>query len=130
LASSEAGVSRKGASRSSTLSQRSRASSLASGIIKNSTLSKNRFSSRNMPRRLALLLLAAAACIPGRSALAQSPAPEAAQEEKAPTTLDAERIRGVGDLEFSAQGAAELTQDELRVFGESLRYNQEFGRLE
>lgn len=83
-----------------------------------------------MPRRLALLLLAAAACIPGRSALAQSPAPEAAQEEKAPTTLDAERIRGVGDLEFSAQGAAELTQDELRVFGESLRYNQEFGRLE
>ncbi|HYD57589.1 MAG TPA: LPS-assembly protein LptD [Burkholderiales bacterium] len=87
-----------------------------------------------MPQRFAMLVLAAAAaCQPASLVLAQQPAerPTAATPEaQAPTTLDAERIEGVGDLEFSAQGAAELTQDEMRIFGDSLRYNQEFGRLE
>jgi LPS-assembly protein len=71
-------------------------------------------------RRHLLLLIAAAS-----PALAQAPA-----EEKAPMTLDAERIEGVGDLEFSAHGAAELKQDELTIFGERLRFNQELGRVD
>ncbi len=45
-------------------------------------------------------------------------------------TLDAERIEGVGDLEFSAHGAAELKQDEMTIFGEHLRFNQELGRID
>lgn len=73
-----------------------------------------------MLRRYLLLLIAAAS-----PALAQEPA-----EEKAPTTLDAERIEGVGDLEFSAHGAAELKQEGMTIFGERLRFNQELGRVD
>ena len=49
---------------------------------------------------------------------------------KGPTTIDAERIDGVADLEISARGKVELQQDELRIFSDSLKYNQEYGRLE
>ncbi len=56
--------------------------------------------------------------------------PAAATERKAATTIDAERIEGVADLELSAQGKVELHQEDLRVFSDALRYNQEFGRLE
>ncbi len=73
-----------------------------------------------MLRRHLLLLIAAAS-----PALAQEPA-----EEKAPTTLDAERIEGVGDLEFSAHGAAELRQEGMTIFAERLRFNQELGRVD
>jgi LPS-assembly protein len=75
-----------------------------------------------MPQRLAMLVLALAAA---SQALAQAPA-----NDKEPTTLDAERIEGVGELEFSARGAAELKQDEMTIFGESLRFNQELGRVD
>jgi LPS-assembly protein len=71
--------------------------------------------------RLLAILLAAAAS----QALAQAPA-----ADKPPMTLDAERIEGVGDLEFSAHGAAELKQDEMTIFGEHLRFNQELGRID
>jgi LPS-assembly protein len=74
--------------------------------------------------RLALL----AAC--ASQAVAQQAPPAPPAEEKQPMTLDAERIQGVGDLEFSAQGAAEIRQDELTIFGEWLRFNQEFGRVD
>lgn len=81
-----------------------------------------------MPQRLAMLVVAvAAASLVAGAARAQE---DAEREPQEPTTLDAERIEGVGDLEFSASGAAELTQGERIIFGERLRYNQELGRLD
>jgi len=79
-----------------------------------------------MPQRFAMLVVAAsAACMVSTAGRGQD-----AAQAATPVTLDAERIEGVGELEFGASGAAELTQDELRIFAEELRYNQEFGRLE
>ena len=70
-----------------------------------------------MPSRLATLALALAAAAN-------------AQAQSDPTTVDAERIEGVSDLEVTARGAAEIRRGELEVFGEFLRYNREFGELE
>src|SRR3954466_13974695 len=70
-----------------------------------------------MPFRLATLALALAAA---GSAVAQSD----------PTPVDAQKIEGVGDLEVSARGSAEIQHGEITVFGEFLRYNREFGELE
>src|SRR5256886_2843924 len=70
-----------------------------------------------MSSRLATLALALAAAA---NALAQSD----------PTTVDAQKIEGVSDLEVTARGAAEIRRGELGVFGEYLRYNREFGELE
>ena len=72
-----------------------------------------------MPHRFATLAIALVAAAP---ALAQ----QAAQS----TTVDAERIEGVGDLEVTARGNAEIKRGELTIFGDVLRYNQEFGRAE
>jgi len=47
-------------------------------------------------------------------------------DEKGPTTIDAERLEGVGDVDVTARGEAEIKQDELTIFGEVLRYNREF----
>jgi LPS-assembly protein len=97
--------------------------------MENSTPTQKIFSGRNMPQHFATLLVVLAAASP---ALAQAPAPAQAAiaEEKGPTTIDAERIDGVGDLEFSAHGSAELRQGELTIFGDVLKYNQELGRVE
>lgn len=46
------------------------------------------------------------------------------------TTIDAERIEGISDLEVSATGAAEIRRGDTRIFGESLRYNRELGTAE
>jgi len=46
------------------------------------------------------------------------------------TTIDAERIDGVGDLEITARGSVELQRDGTKVFSDFLRYNQEFGRID
>ena len=70
-----------------------------------------------MPPRLATLAIALAAAA---NALAQSDA----------TTVDAQKIEGVADLEVSARGAAEIRRGEITVFGDYLRYNREFGELE
>ncbi len=59
-------------------------------------------------------------------ALAQAGAPAA----KGPTTIDAREIEGIADLEVTARGAAELKRDDLSIFGDFLRYNREFGRVE
>ncbi len=75
-----------------------------------------------MPYRFALLALFLAA-----PALAQTGAP-AAEEE--PTTIDAETIEGVGELEVTARGNAEIRQEDFTIFGDVLRYNREFGRAE
>jgi LPS-assembly protein len=69
---------------------------------------------------LAIALLAAAPCI------AQKPA----QAEEAPTTIDADVIEGVSDLELSARGNAEIRRGDVSIFAERLRYNREFGRAE
>src|SRR5437763_930743 len=70
-----------------------------------------------MPSRFATLAVALAAA---GSAAAQSD----------PTTVDAQKIEGVSDLEVSARGSAEIQRGDVTVFGEFLRYNREFGELE
>jgi len=51
-------------------------------------------------------------------------------DSRAVTTIDAERIEGVGDLEVTARGSVELKRDGTTVFSDFLRYNQEFGRID
>src|SRR5829696_2331501 len=46
------------------------------------------------------------------------------------TTVDAQKIEGVSDLEVSARGAAEIQRGDITIFGEFLRYNREFGEIE
>src|SRR4051812_46983998 len=53
-----------------------------------------------------------------------------AQAQSDATTIDAQRIEGVSDLEMSARGSAEIHQGENTIFGDYLRYNREFGELE
>lgn len=82
-----------------------------------------------MPHRYAMLVVALAAAAP---VLAQTPAsaPAKTPQEKGPMTIDAERIDGIGELEVTARGSAEINQDELTIFGDYLKYNQEFGRVD
>jgi len=47
-----------------------------------------------------------------------------------PTTIEAQSIEGVPDLEVTARGRVELKRDDLTIYSEFLRYNQEFGRVE
>lgn len=75
-----------------------------------------------MPYRVALLALCFA--LP---ALAQTAAPA---DGKSPTIIEAERIEGIGDIEVTARGNAEIRRDDVTIFGELLRYNQEFGRAQ
>jgi LPS-assembly protein len=77
---------------------------------------------RAIAYRIATLIAALAAA----PAWAQSATPE----EKGPMTIDAQRLEGVGDVEMEARGSAEIKQDELTIFGDVLRYNREFGRIE
>src|SRR5688500_8483808 len=72
-----------------------------------------------MRYRVALLALCFA--VP---AAAQPADPEGA------TVIDAERIEGVGDIEVTASGNAEIRRDEVTIFGDLLRYNAEFGRVQ
>lgn len=72
-----------------------------------------------MPYRFALLALLLAA--------APAVAQEAPVEESSPTTIDAERIEGVSDLEVTARGNAEIRRGDAVIFGDMLRYNSEFG---
>ena len=85
------------------------------------------------PARPAALLAAcfAASCAAFSGALlAQAAAQPAPAKENGPTYIDAERIEGVMDIEVSASGKAELKQDETTIFGEHIRFNQEFGRID
>jgi len=82
-----------------------------------------------MPHRFATLLVVLAAA---SSARAQAPVGDeaAAVQPQAPTTIDARRIDGVSEFEFTARGSAEIEQDGLTIFGEWLKYNPELGWLE
>jgi LPS-assembly protein len=60
-------------------------------------------------------------------AFAQAPGPSAAEE---PTTIDAESIEGVSDIEVTARGKAEIRRGDTAIFGDVLRFNRETGRAE
>ncbi len=49
---------------------------------------------------------------------------------KGPTTIDAQSIEGVSELEVTARGRVEFQREDLSIFSEFLRFNQEFGRVE
>ena len=76
-----------------------------------------------MPYRSATLAVALVVAAP---ALAQT----AGSGAKDPITIDAQNIEGVGDLEVTARGAAEIKRDDVTIFGEVLRYNRQFGSVE
>jgi LPS-assembly protein len=61
------------------------------------------------------------------AALAQG---AATPQEEGATVIDAESIEGVGDLEATARGSAELRRDDATIFGDMLRFNAEFGRVQ
>ena len=75
--------------------------------------------------RLATLFLMISGAAP---AWAQAGAP--ATQQKGPTTIEAQSIEGVSELEVTARGQVELKRDDLTIFSDFLRYNQEFGRVE
>jgi len=87
---------------------------------------------QHLPARLAaLLILALGAQAAWAQAPAAAPAPKpAAAAPKGPTTIDAEKIDGISELEVSARGKVELKRDDVNVFSDLLRYNQESGRIE
>ena len=85
------------------------------------------------PARLAALPAAcfAAWCAAFSGALlAQAGTPPIAPKEKGPTYIDARRIDAVMDIEVSASGKAALRQDDTTIYGERIRFNQEFGRID
>ena len=49
---------------------------------------------------------------------------------RGPASIDAERIEGVTELEVTARGRAEFRREDLSIYAEFMRYNQEFGRVE
>jgi LPS-assembly protein len=77
-----------------------------------------------MALRFAMLAVALAAAAPA-AAQTRKPHPDADR-----TTVEANVIEGVSDLELSARGDAEIRRGDMTIFGESLRYNREFGRAE
>ncbi len=85
------------------------------------------------PARLAALpaVCFAAWCAAFSGALlAQAVLQSAPPKQKGPTTIDAQRIDGVMDIEVSASGNAELKQDDTSIFGEHIKFNQEFNRID
>ena len=80
--------------------------------------------------RLAVLLM----LLCGASlAVAQIAVPRGAvqtSKPKGPTTIDAQSIEGVSELEVTARGRVEFQREDLSIYSEYLRFNQEFGRIE
>jgi LPS-assembly protein len=64
------------------------------------------------------------------AAAAAASAQTAAEQEADRTTVEADVIEGVSDLEVSARGSAEIIRDDISIFGDLLRYNRELGRAE
>ena len=82
---------------------------------------------QHLPALLAALLFLLSGA---QFARAQAPAPAAAPKPKGPTTIDAQSIEGVSELEVTARGRVEFQREDLSVYSEFLRFNQEFGRIE
>ena len=85
-----------------------------------------RFAALLLTQLFSLLILLSGA----QPAWGQAPSPATVPKPKGPTTIDAQSIEGVSELEMTARGQVELQHDELTVFSEFLRFNQEFGRIE
>jgi LPS-assembly protein len=90
-------------------------------------------------RLAALLILVSGATpawaqVPRPSLVVPPPAPRAAPapapRPKGPATIEAEKLEGVSELEVSARGRVEFQREDLSIYAEFLRYNQEFGRVE
>jgi len=82
-----------------------------------------------MALRVAMLALALAVVAPA-AAQVQKPPSAAPDPDADRTTIEADAIEGVSDLEVSARGNAEIRRDDMSIFGETLRYNRETGRAE
>jgi LPS-assembly protein len=76
-----------------------------------------------MSHRFATLAVALVAAAP---ALAQNAVPDFSGA----TSVDAETLQGVGDIEFTASGQVEVKRGDTSIFAERLRFNRESGRLE
>jgi LPS-assembly protein len=76
--------------------------------------------------------LAAAAAVSAQTGSGdpRKPDPRSSDPDTDRTVVEADVIEGVSDLEVSARGSAEITRDDISIFGETLRYNREFGRAE
>ena len=77
-----------------------------------------------MPLRFATLAFALAA------AAAASAQTGGSDPQTDRTTVEADVIEGVSDLEVTARGSAEIIRDDISIFGDLLRYNRELGRAE
>ncbi len=77
-----------------------------------------------MPYRSAALAVALAAAAP---ALAQQSGRAAMPPA---TTIEADAVESVGDIELEARGRAEIRHGDTTIYGESLRFNRETGRFE
>ncbi|HEX5611424.1 MAG TPA: LPS-assembly protein LptD [Burkholderiales bacterium] len=67
---------------------------------------------------------------PAKTAPAPQPPKPPSLRMPGPTSIEAQSIEGVPDLEVTARGQVELKRDDLTIYSEFLRYNQEFGRVE
>jgi LPS-assembly protein len=83
-----------------------------------------------MALRFATLALALAAAAPAAAQTAAKPQTAVKDPEADRTTIEADVIEGVSDLEVTARGNAEIRRDDMTIFGELLRYNRELGRAE
>jgi LPS-assembly protein len=84
---------------------------------------------QHRPARFAALLVPVVFLLSGAQfAWGQASAP--AVKPKGPATIDAQSIEGVSELEVTARGAVEFQREDLTVYSEYLRFNQEFGRIE
>ena len=81
-----------------------------------------------MAFRFATLALALAVAAPAIAQTQTKPKPASPEADR--TTVEADAIEGVSDLEVTARGNAEIQRDDLSIFGDTLRYNREFGRAE
>ncbi|MBC7803628.1 MAG: LPS-assembly protein LptD [Candidatus Parcubacteria bacterium] len=77
------------------------------------------------PARVAALLFLLSGA---QLAWAQGLAPAA--RPRAPATIEAQSIEGVSEFEVTARGSVEFQREDLSVYAEFLRFNQEFGRIE
>ena len=81
-----------------------------------------------MALRFATFTLALALSVPAAAQTAKSP--PAVDPSADRTTIEADVIEGVSDLEVSARGNAEISREDMSIFGDHLRYNREFGYAE
>src|SRR6185436_13055558 len=79
---------------------------------------------------LPLVFLLCSAQFARAQILLPAPAAKPAPKAKGPTTIDAQSIEGVSELEVTARGQVDFQSDDLNIFSDFLRYNQEFGRIE